>query len=404
MNRIPPAASPFLAAALLLSGCRQTTPPEQTPPGPVKAQLADQATFGEWTELIGATQPLPDRIARITAPVEGHLVSVLTDENGNPVREGQKVEKDQLIVRLDDRAIRAQIAELAESAKQTELAVQSASLDLQAKMKLAATSTGPEPLVPEIELKKARLALEDAQSKQRAVQAKEKTLKVQLDFHELRAPITGILGPIQVVRGQTLAIGTAVAEITDLSTIDVVAFVPPRVVGRLRLKDVARPVDMKEPPTGAVVFIADQAQPDTGNFLVKVRFDNKVLKFRSNQVARIEVQTEKDKPRTTIPESAVMADQDPPLVVVADDVKLVENEETHKPENIGKAKRLVAKLGLRDRSKHLVELRGLAVVDSATNKETPVPAETWPHIMFITEGGHGLRDGDPIKVTLIKKE
>src|SRR6516225_2567929 len=115
MKRPPLAASLPLTACLLLAGCRQAPPPEETPPAPVKAQGAVSATFGEWTELVGATQPLPDLIARITAPVEGHVVSVLTDENGKPVREGQRVEKNQLIVQLDERAVRAQIAELAET-------------------------------------------------------------------------------------------------------------------------------------------------------------------------------------------------------------------------------------------------------------------------------------------------
>ena len=41
-------------------------------------------------------------------------------------------------------------------------------------------------------------------------------------------PIKGVLGPIQVVPGQTLAVGATVAEVTDLTEIDVVAFAPPR--------------------------------------------------------------------------------------------------------------------------------------------------------------------------------
>jgi RND family efflux transporter MFP subunit len=394
MKRPPLAASLPLTACLLLAGCRQAPPPEETPPAPVKAQGAVSATFGEWTELVGATQPLPDRIARITAPVEGHVVSVLTDENANPVREGQRVEKNQLIVQLDERAVRAQIAELGETAKQAEVAVQLAKLKLDSLTKLTpgGGTQGAGNLVPEIELKQARFGLDDAESKKSGVAAKEKTLKVQLEFHQLRAPIAGVLGPIQVVRGQTLAIGAVVADVTDLSEIDVVSFAPPRLANKLHTGDAAWFKLDKTGPKGSVVFISDQAQPDTGNVLVKVRFKNET-KLRANHVARVQVETEAPTERKhTIPESVLMEDQDPPLVVVAEDVQVKQNPETKKDENIGKAKRLRAQLGLRDRSKHVVELLGLSDLEGHA-----MPLEGW---MFITEGGHGLRDGDPVKVTL----
>src|SRR5260370_12444428 len=99
-----------LASGQLLSGCRRAAPPEEeeAPPAPVTAVHAEFAQFGEWTELIGATQALPGHVARVTAPVEGHVVSLLKDDTDRPVAEGQTVEKDQLIVRLDDRVARAQ--------------------------------------------------------------------------------------------------------------------------------------------------------------------------------------------------------------------------------------------------------------------------------------------------------
>src|SRR6516165_1124972 len=109
MNRL--ARSVIVLAGLgpgfLLSGCRRAEPPpEETPPAPVKVAQAAPVVFGEWTELIGATKPLPGHATRITAPVEGHVLSILQDENGRPLAEGQAVTKDQVIVRLDDRVAR----------------------------------------------------------------------------------------------------------------------------------------------------------------------------------------------------------------------------------------------------------------------------------------------------------
>jgi RND family efflux transporter MFP subunit len=377
---------------------------------PVKTEPAEEAIFGEWTELIGATQPLPGNAARITAPVEGHVLSVLTDDEGRPLREGQTVAKGQVVVRLDDRVARAQrdkvlamLDELTESRKQADLAYQLAALDVDRLTKLNPPGTVETslPLVSKIELEKAKLAVQDTESKQRAVSAKEKTLKselrvldVQLEFYQLRAPIAGVLGAVQAVPGQTLAVGAAVADVTDLSAIDVVCYVPPRNASRLGLdqpawfpgKEAGEP-DRKG-PEGKITFIAAQAQADTGNVLVKVRFPQ-AGKLRSNQVARVLVLTQPERKRLAIPESALMEDQDPPLVVVATDVKTEKKE--GKDVLMGKARRLIAQLGVRHRAHHDVEILGL--IDPAKKEPVPVAGA-----QFIVEGGHGLHDDDLLRI------
>ena len=56
-------------------------------------------------------------------------------------------------------------------------------------------------------------------------------LGLELDQHianviQALRPIAGRLGMMQVVQGQTLAVGSAVADVVDLETIDVLCFVP----------------------------------------------------------------------------------------------------------------------------------------------------------------------------------
>ncbi len=65
----------------------------------------------------------------------------------------------------------------------------------------------------------------------------------------------------------------------NLDEIDVLCFAPRSVAAKLELNKEARIVIEKEngqldpsSPRGKVVFIAVQAQPDTGNLAVKVRF------------------------------------------------------------------------------------------------------------------------------------
>ena len=80
---------------------------EETPLSPVVVVPATAVYFGEWTELLGTTQPLPNLLARISAPVEGRVLSILGDGKGKTFAEGDRVEKDQIIALLDDSVVRA---------------------------------------------------------------------------------------------------------------------------------------------------------------------------------------------------------------------------------------------------------------------------------------------------------
>jgi multidrug efflux pump subunit AcrA (membrane-fusion protein) len=413
MNTLPrlrfPASfcGPVLLACLALAGCGKTAPPaaEESHPAPVKVVTAKPAVLGEWTELLGTTQPLPDRVARVSAAVEGHVLSVLGEGQGASVAEGQRVKAGQVIVQLDDRIARAnhdkvaaQLAEFQEQKKQAQYTVELAGIEVKRLEGLlkGGKNGGLGALIPQIELDKARISRKDAESKQAALEAKQagleaelKALDAQLDFYKLRAPIAGQLGLLQVMPGQTIPPATSVAEVIDLDEVDVLCYAPPHVTARLALGQTARlAADPKA--AGKVVYIAVQAQPETGNFAVKVRFPNKDLALRANTVLRVRVLTQPEKERLTVPEAALMEDQEPPLVVVVKEVKTEKNEEG-KEEKLGKARKLRAVLGVRDRDRHLVEIVRLETPE----KGEPVPVR---EALFVIEGGNGLHDDDALKL------
>ena len=337
---------------------------------------------------------------------------MLKGTGGQAVEEGQLVKAGDVIAQLDVRLLeasrdeaRATQEDLNEQKKQAELAVEQAGLEVKRLSDLEAMDRGSNnPLVRPLEKEKARLIQQDAQSKLRGVmarqvagQAKIKSLNDQIELSTLRAPITGRLGLLQVVPGQSLAVGSAVAEVLDLAEIDVISFVPQRSIGLLTLGMNARIKSSEESatkesigPTGKIVYVAQQAQAETGNYAVKIRFPNPDLKLKANAVVSVEVQTEQDKERMTIPDSALMEDQDPPGVVVLEDLKVVKTKEG-KEEKRGKARLLRATIGARDRAWHVVEL--LALENAETKEMVPLK-----EALIIVEGGHGLHDGDLVKI------
>lgn len=408
------AATCALVAANLSFG---TTPPpaEEPPPlAPVKWMEARQFFVEEWTEAFGTTLPLPDRMARITAPIEGRVVGMLQGATAKLV-EGQPVKKGDIIVQLDAtlaRANRTKIEasqqELKQLTKQAEFAVKLANIDVMRLEELSRnTSTSDKlPLVSRIELAKAKLALEDAESKAQAAALREVAAKKELHaldeqllLYTLTAPIDGRLGRLFVVLGQTLSVGNLVADVIDLDEkIDILCFVPPNVVKKLQTAQEARIGAADDPQAGGmgsiagqVEFIADQAEPDTGNFAVKIRFPNNELKLRSNTTLRVRILTTPGKACLTLPESALFEDQDPPMVLVVDNYKQVKNKDGKEME-IGVARKLAVKIGIRDRVLHLVEVTGLS---DPENKWQGRFDET---TKFVVEKGRGLRNGDEIRL------
>jgi RND family efflux transporter MFP subunit len=413
----------FGAGAILWAGwswggsSNKPAPEDTPPPAPVKWMEARQFFVEEWTETLGTTVPLPDRVARITAPVEGRVLSVLQAASSKAIIEGQRVKKGDVIVQLDATLIKANRDkleagqnELKQLITQADLALKLAEVDVMRLAELAKT-TSPDskmPLVSRVEMEKARLAQLDAESKLKAAEFREITgrkeleaLDKQLSLYSLHAPIDGRLGRLLVVQGQTLATGTLVADVIDLDDqIDVLCFVPPRVAQRLKKGQPARIGGVEDGqggtaagPEGKVQFIAAQAEVDTGNFAVKIRFSNKDMALRANTTVRIRVLTTPGKACLTLPESALFEDQDPPAVIVVENYKKVTVKDGDKVKEVetGTARKLRAKVGIRDRVLHLVEI--ISLED---------PEKKWTGTMeearFVVERGQGLRNGDAIRL------
>jgi RND family efflux transporter MFP subunit len=419
----------YTAIALLTGlalGCGKPAAPEEekTPPATVKWEGPLQSALEEWTELVGATTPQPDRAARVSAPVEGRVVSVLTDADGKPVVEGQQVEKGAVLAQLDATLIKANLAKLVashelllEEQKQAQLAVDLAFNEVERLRKQKEEDdkrmreTGSRiPLVSPVDREKADIALKVAQSKFKGsgvtiiVGEKEiEAVKAQLKLYTLAAPVAGRLGRFQATMGQTLAVGAPVADVFDLDDqIDVLCYVPPSLASRLRLgqaartgaaeKDPAAPVEVEA--DGQIAFIADQAEPETGNFAVKVRFSNKEAKLRANRVLRLRILMKPTKECLSLPEAAVQEDEATPTVVVVTDVKTVKNADG-KEDTVGVARRLQAVLGVRDRSLHQVEIVSLEDPEKDAAKRWKGEVKD---ALFVTSGGQGLQTGDNVKL------
>src|SRR5437773_2066299 len=109
----------------------------------------------------------------------------------------------------------------------------------------------------------------------------------------------------------------------------------------------------KKTPLSAI-----EAHPECGSIAVKVRFPNPGYLLRTNAIIRVEVRTQPEVPRLTLPFAALLEDREPPGVVVVEHLETKKNAEGEE-EKVGTARRLQALLGVRDRHLQRVELLGL---------------------------------------------
>jgi RND family efflux transporter MFP subunit len=409
----------YLAGAALVSlaiGCSSSQPPpeENPPPAPVVWEPALPLVLEEWTELVGSTTPLPDRMARITAPVEGRVLDLLKDKSGKAVSEGQHIEAGTVLVQLDPSLInanvertRAALGVLGQETEQAKIAEKLARVDVDRlrDIKAGGGLAGVSP----IEIKKAEIALEDATSKVAAAQLKREAgqkdlqaLQAQQKLYTIATPIRGHLGRLLVVQGQTVSIGTPIAEVVDVEDqIDVLCFVSSQVSRQLALGQTARVGAFGEDAgaaaniEGTVVFIGPQGETDTGNVPVKIRFPNKELALRPNTTLRVRVLTKPGKACRSLPESAFMQDQDPPTVIAVEDIEKKPGEGNAKPDQIGKARVLRAITGVHDRALKQIEIIRL-------EDPEPDPKKRWKgnleNAVFIVAKGQGLQTGDAVKL------
>jgi hypothetical protein len=180
--------------------------------------------------------------------------------------------------------------------------------------------------------------------------------------------------------------------------IDVLCYVPAADARRLQVGQPAHvggfdkeaAAEAGADPEGKVEYIADQAEPETGHFAVKVRFPNRDLKLRANAVVRVRVLTKPARACWCVREEALMEDQDPPGIVVVEDVHPQKNADG-KEEQVATARRLKAVIGVRDR-----------VLRQAEIVRLEDPEKKWhgdlESALVVVEKGAGVQTGDAVRL------
>ncbi|WP_328702606.1 efflux RND transporter periplasmic adaptor subunit [Belnapia mucosa] len=312
-------------ALLLAAGCdsHEEEMPAEEPTPTVAVTPVQRREVVDWDEFTGRFVSI-ERV-ELRARVSGYLESV-EFTGGQVVRRGDR------LFRIDPRPFQTAITD-------AEARIQSARSQLvlaeqefaRARNLLSARAAS------EANLEQRAQALEAARAALTQAEAALQRARLDLEFTEIRAPLTGRIGRHQVSPGNLISGGegsasTLLATIVTMDPIEVSFDIDQAAAlrytrlavsgGRPSSRDMANPVQLALadeqgfPHPGRVVFVDNEADASTGTIRLRARFENPRDLFIPGGFARLRLVASAPYQALLVPDSAVATDQSRRVVYV----------------------------------------------------------------------------------------
>jgi RND family efflux transporter MFP subunit len=297
---------PILALALVLAACNKG--PDAGKKGPAAAtpllispedlHTVKSSALVSGPSITGSVQP--ERRADLRAEIQAVVLQNLK-ENGDIVRKGD------LLVRLDDTAIRDSLASAEATQRAAGQAYEQAGRQLE-RMKTLRTSG----MTSAQAMEDAEIRRNTTQSELEAAKARVVLARQQLQRTEVRAPFDGIVSERKVSAGDTASLGKELLKVIDPASMRFEAMVSADHVGEVKAGQAVyfRVNGYGEQEfTGKVRRLNPAANPTTRQVEVLVDFVGDKQPKLAGLYAEGRVQTE-SRASLTIPASAVVRDGD----------------------------------------------------------------------------------------------
>jgi multidrug efflux system membrane fusion protein len=281
---------------------------------PVQMTQVSRQDLPVWISAIGNVQPLNSVNVRVR--VDGELQKVLFNE-------GQIVTAGSLLAVIDPRVYQAQVAQAQALVAKDQAQLANLKVNLDRASKLAAAKAGP---TQDVETYRAQLGAQQATLQ--ADQAGLDVARLQLEFTQVKAPLTGRTGQRLLDVGAIAhgAEATGLVTITQMNPISVAFAVSQDELAEIleenakgALQVVAMTRDgQQEIARGHLSFIDSQVTAASGQIQLKAQFDNGAAKLWPGELvsARLLVQTHKDV--AVVPADAVQLGRQGNFVYVVD--------------------------------------------------------------------------------------
>jgi RND family efflux transporter MFP subunit len=342
----------------------------------VRAEPARTGPVTEAVEGLGRVEALPDHLATLTPAVEGHVHALL-------VKQGDPVQKGQVIVELDKTVALADLAEKTatrngleaslkllqslprpDERRSNELAIEQAKVSVERAQHVAERLR---PLlarheVSEQQVYEADQAVVQAKLQQQTAEAQLKAMLIgprpeavaeaqakittanaavelsnaHLEFCAISAPIDGVLDSLTCHPGQTIAIGAPIGEVVDTRQVFATVWLAPQSAQSVRVGQSARlspaksglenavaSSGSKTEFEGKVAFVGRVADTQTGNLPVRVLVENPDGRVAIGETVELAITIEQRSGVLQVPAAAIFDLGEGPLLNVVREGKTV---------------------------------------------------------------------------------
>jgi len=269
------------------------------PPVPVTTATVEQTDFPVYLTGLGTVQGF--NTVQVRTRVDGQIDKIA-------FQEGQLVKQGDLLVEIDPRPFQAALDQAKAKKQQDEANLANANLDLQRFTKLGefATRQQTDTQRSTVAQLTAQIAADDA-----AIA----NAQTQLDYTQIKAPISGVAGLRQVDIGNIVnaATQTGIVSIAQIEPIAVIFTAPEEQLPYINesqavspLKVIAITTDGKKPlAEGKLAVINNQVDTTSGTIRLKAVFDNKDHALWPGQSVSTRLLVKTLKGATVVPDDAI---------------------------------------------------------------------------------------------------
>jgi len=269
---------------------------------------AAQRTIPVYSEYVGQTYGQSD--VEVTSRVDGWVTGI-------HFKEGGFVDKGTLLYTIDDQPMRNMVDQANANLAQANTQLVRTKADLERVEPLARMNA-----LSRRDLEAAQAAYKAAQYQVDAASAALRNSKIQLDYAQIKAPISGIIGISKVQPGSYVSRISAAGALNTISAVgdmrirfsitenEYLAF--KRKYGQEGTSDLGQITvslilsDGKPyPQTGKLNVANRQVDPETGSLLLQAIFPNKELLLRPGQYVKVKMMTDEYANAVLVPQQAV---------------------------------------------------------------------------------------------------
>jgi HlyD family secretion protein len=273
-----------------------------------QAAKAERRTIEVSVSSAGVVEPLAT--VEVKSKASGEVLDVM-------VEVGDHVDRDTLLVRIDPRIVRNDLAQ-----REAELKAALSRREIARSQMTRAESLLARGTFTQLDLEQAALDLANAEADVVAAQVSVENARIAVDDTDVRAPITGTVIQKPVERGQVIssptrdvAGGSSLMQMADLSEVQIRALIDETDIGKIRPgmpAKVSVAAYPNQPFPGEVVKVEPQAvvEQNVTMFAVLVSIDNRGGLLLPGMNAEVEVSIARAEDVVTIPVMALRTNRD----------------------------------------------------------------------------------------------